>query len=326
MLDKYWNITKREGGYFWRHFKTYCKWVVISVLFGLVMGLVCVAFSYCLGFFTTFRQAHGDIIWCLPLAGLFIAFLYQTFDKPTKAGHKGTNMVLAAVNSDEQISFRTTPLIFVSTLISHLFGASVGREGAALQMGASMGSTLAKVFHVNENDKRILIMTGMSAAFAGLFGAPVTAAIFSMEVISVGVMYYAALVPCTIAGLTSVYIAKLLGVNYDVYRVDLIPDFTPYTATMTMLLGVGCAVGPLLGLPAGLCAAMGMIAVFCGVTNSPIASFVMGLELFGSQSIWFFAIVVAVSYMLSGYYGIYKSQIIIYSKYKTSYIRQKTLR
>lgn len=415
-------LCKQESRYLGKHFLTYCKWLVISLLFGIVMGLICAAFYHCLDFLTRFREGHDEIIWLLPVAGLAIALLYKVFDKST-GEHKGTNMVLAAVNADEQIPFRMTPLIFISTLVSHAFGASVGREGAALQMGASLGSTLAKALRVNDNDKRILIMTGMSAAFAGLFGTPITAAIFSMEVISVGIMYYAALVPCTIASLTSVYVSKLLGVVYLDYKLTVIPEFTPFTAGMTMILGVlcalvsilvcvsltlaekvmntvfnntyikifvagtaislltllvgnqdyngfgagiilaatmgkavwyafllkllftvislsggykggeiipslfigatfGCVMGPILGMPAGLCAALGMIAVFCGVSNSPVASFVMGMELFGGKGIWFFAMVVAVSYMLSGYYGIYKSQLIMYSKYKNHYIRQ----
>lgn len=106
----------------------------------------------------------------------------------------GTNLVLSAIHSDEDLPLRMAPLIFISTLITHLFGGSAGREGAALQLGGSIGNGLGKLFRFDEKDKHIMIMCGMSAAFSALFGTPMAAAVFSMEVVSVGVMYYAALV------------------------------------------------------------------------------------------------------------------------------------
>ena len=416
-----WEEVKR----FFGHFKVYLKWLGLALLLGVVLGAVGAGFYYALFYAGEVREAHPWLIWLLPAAGLLIALLYYVFDKaPQSEENKGTNMVLAAVNSNEDIPFRMLPLIFVSSAVSHLFGASVGREGAALQMGASLGSTVSRLLKFNENDTKVLIMTGMSAAFAAIFGAPLTAAVFSMEVISVGVMYYAALVPCTVSALTAMYIARLLGVPYTAFQLSLIPDFTPLNAGKTMLLGIlcallsilicytlvltertmqnifenpfvkifvagtvvalltllvgnhdynglglgvllqavagkavwyafflkllftaislaggfrggeivpslfigatfGCFAAGFLGLPTAMGAALGMIAVFCGVTNSPIASFIMGLELFGGQGMWMFGLVVAVSYMLSGYSGLYKSQLIIYSKYRSVYVHRK---
>lgn len=413
---------------FFGHFRVYLKWLGLALVLGAVLGAVAAGFYYALFYAGELREQHRWLIWLLPVAGLIIALLYYLFDKePQTEEHKGTNMVLAAVNGSEDIPFRMLPLIFVSSAISHLFGASVGREGAALQMGASLGSTVSRFLKFNENDTKILIMTGMSAAFAAIFGSPLTAAVFSMEVISVGIMYYAALVPCMVSALTALYIARLLGVQYAVYHLDLVPALAPLSAGKVMLLGVlcallsiaicytlvttenamqhifdnpfvkifvagtvialltllvgnqdynglgaavilraaagqavwyafllkllftsislaggyrggeivpslfmgatfGCAVAGLLGLPPSVGAALGMIAVFCGVTNSPIASFIMGLELFGGQGMWMFGLVVAVSYMLSGYYGLYKSQLILYSKYRSVYVHRKAHR
>lgn len=413
---------------FFGHFRVYLKWLVLALVLGALMGLVGTGFYYSLFYATALRGEYPWLIWLLPVAGLVIAALYFFFDKaPQTEENKGTNMVLAAVNSNEDIPFRMLPLIFVSSVISHIFGASVGREGAALQMGASAGSTAARLLKFNENDHKILIMTGMSAAFAAIFGSPLTAAVFSMEVISVGVMYYAALVPCTVSALTALYVARLLGVQYAQYHLDVVPLLTPLNAGKTMLLGVlcallsilicytlivtenamqrifdnpfvkifvagtmvalltllvgnqdynglgaatilkaaagqavwyafllkllftsislaggyrggeivpslfmgatfGCVAAGVLGLPPSVGAALGMIAVFCGVTNSPIASFIMGLELFEGQGMWMFGLVVAVSYMLSGYYGLYKSQLILYSKYRSTYVHRKAHR
>ena len=414
----------RESKTFGRHFVVCAKWVVLALLLGVIMGVICAVFSLSLGYVTEFRFRHGYIIWLLPVAGLLITFLYKKFGSKVS---QGTNMVLAAINSDEKIPFVMLPLIFVSSVISHLFGASVGREGAALQMGASVGNTFADILKLNDNDKKILIMTGMSAAFSALFGTPLAAAVFSMEVISVGVMYYAALVPCVVSALTAISTAKLLGVSYEVYDAFAVPEFTPYTAVMTVVLGIlcaiisidlcallimsergmvnhianpylrvflagltialatyalgtqaynglgvgvihsavlgevvwyaflikmlftavslaggykggeivpvlfigatfGCTVAPLLGLPPAFCAALGMVAVFCGVTNAPLASILIGIELFGSDSLWFICLVIAISYMLSGYYGLYKSQLIIYSKYRSVYVHKSAQR
>lgn len=414
----------REGRRFWDHFLVYLKWFGLALFLGAILGAVAAGFYYCLTYVTRLRGHYPDIVWFLPLGGLVIAALYRLFDKKSEKEDKGTNMAIAAVNSDEEIPARTAPLIFLATTLSHLFGASVGREGAALQMGASIGSTIAKAFKFNENDKKIMIMTGMSAAFAGIFGAPIAAAIFSMEVISVGVMYYAALVPCIVSAITAYYIAHLLGVTYTPFQLGVIPALTPLNAGKAVLLGMLCAVlsifvcwaligtekfmqkvfsnpyvrifvaGTVIALltllvgdqtynglgiesilaavagrtvwyafllkllftaislaggyrggeiiptlfigatfgclcaswfhmPPEICAAVCMVAVFCGVTNSPIASFVMGLELFGGQGFWLFGIVVAISYMLSDYYGLYKSQLIIYSKYRSVYVRRQ---
>ncbi len=410
---------------FFSHFRVYIKWLVLALVLGVVLGVVGAGFYYALSYATEWRGEYPWLIWLLPVAGLVVAGLYHFFDKqPQTAENKGTNMVLAAVNGGEEIPFRMLPLIFVSSAISHLFGASVGREGAALQMGASVGSTVSRLLKFNENDQKVLIMTGMSAAFSAIFGSPLTAAVFSMEVISVGVMYYAALVPCTVSALTALYVAKLLGVQYAQYHLDFVPELGVLSAGKVMLLGIlcavlsivicytliitekgmqgifdnpfvkifvagtviailtllvgnqdynglggavimqaamgnavwyafllkllftaislaggyrggeivpslfmgatfGCVAAGFLALPPAVGAALGMIAVFCGVTNSPIASFIMGLELFGGQGMWMFGLVVAVSYMLSGYYGLYKSQLIIYSKYRSAYVHRK---
>ena len=422
--DSYKTVIKREARKFVVHFVICVKWLGLALFIGVVLGLIATAFAYALNYVTDLRLGNKYIILGLPVAGLVITFLYKKFGADVM---KGTNSVLASINSDDSVHFVMTPLIFISSIISHMFGASVGREGAALQMGAGIGHTLGKALRLNENDQKILIMTGMSAAFAALFGTPLAAAIFAMEVISVGVMYYAALVPCLVSALTAFNLAKYLGVPYAHYDLGVIPEFTPYTVSMTALLGFlfatfsivicvafalserglnkvfknpyvkalvtglavvaltfvvggqdynglgtaiiidavsgkvvwyaclikllftsislaggyrggeivptlfmgatfGCIIGGLLGMPAGFCAALGMTAVFCGVTNSPISSILIAIELFGGQGLWFFCLAIALSYMLSGYFGIYKSQLILYSKYRSKYVHKQVKR
>ena len=358
----------------------------------------------------------------ISLGGLVIVGLYHLCKDDNDTG---TNLVISAIHSGDKVPFRMAPLIFVSTLITHLFGGSAGREGAALQMGGSIGSSIGRVFRFDEKDKHVMIMCGMSAAFSALFGTPMAAAIFSMEMISVGVMYYIALVPCVISSLIAHGIASYFNVTNEFFAIENIPDFTilnsvkisvlailcalvsilfcvalhsgealykkylpnKYTRVFvggclviiaTMLVGsqtyngtgmsviqnsidgsvrpeafllkiiftaltlgagykggeivpsffigatFGCLFGNLTGFEPSLCAAVGMTSLFCGVTNCPITSLLISFELFGYDGMPYFLLAIPFSYMLSGYFGLYRSQKIVYSKYKTSYINKST--
>jgi H+/Cl- antiporter ClcA len=398
------------------------KWVIFAILVGLVVGLCGTAFYYGMTLVTLLRAQNPWLIFLLPVGGFIIVGLYHLFHDEKDSG---TNLVISAIHSGDELPFRMAPLIFISTLITHLFGGSAGREGAALQMGGSIGNTLGKIFRFDEKDKHVMIMCGMSAAFSALFGTPMAAAIFSMEMISVGIMYYIALVPCVISSLVAHGIANYFGITNELFLIDEIPAFgilssikvsilailcalvsilfcvvlhqsealykrffkNPYlravvggvlVVLLTLLVGnqnyngtgitiidqcingtvrpeafllkiiftaltlgagykggeivpsfftgaaFGCLFGNLLGFSPTLCAAVGMTSVFCGVTNCPITSLLISFELFGYDGMPYFLLSVAFSYMLSGYFGLYRSQKIIYSKYKTNYINKTT--
>lgn len=398
------------------------KWILIAIVTGLVVGIVGVLFSYTMEWATTLRNTYGWLLFCLPLAGLLIVLSYHLLKD---ADDQGTNLVISAIHSGKEVPLRMAPLIFVSTVLTHLCGGSAGREGAALQIGASIGNHIGKLFRFNENDQRVMIMCGMSACFSALFGTPMAAAIFSMEVISVGVMYYAALVPCVIASFVAHSLAAICGVSWESFPVTVLPPFTAVNACMigvlavlcavisvifcealhrtahvfrawisnqyaraivggcivivlTLLVGnrdyngagmdviarcfetgtvfggafllkmiftsvtlaccfkggeivptfyvgatFGCLFAMLTGFHAPLCIAVGMCSLFCGVTNSPIASLLICFELFGYEGMPFYLLAVSLSYMLSGYHGLYSSQKIMYSKFKTTYIDRK---
>ena len=102
-----------------------------------------------------------------------------------------------------------------------------GREGAALQIGGSIGNSLGKLFNFDEKDTHVVIMCGMSAVFSALFGTPLTATLFSMEVVSVGVFYYAAFVPCLCSSLVSLQIARLFGCQSVCYQLNFVLNVTP---------------------------------------------------------------------------------------------------
>lgn len=417
------NVIKHKIKHNTQRFITSMKWIVFSILSGLIIGGIGSAFYGCIKMVTELRKEHLWLLYLLPLGGIVIVGLYRLLKDENDTG---TNLVLSAIHSNEEIPLRMAPLIFISTVITHLFGGSAGREGAALQIGGSIGGALGRLFRFNEKDKHIMIMCGMSAAFSALFGTPMAAAIFSMEVVSVGIMHYAALVPCVISSLVAHAVASSFGVSQELFPIASIPAFhissavmisvlailcagvsilfcvmlhqseylykkffkNPYVRVfvggciiivLTLLVGnqnyngtgiqiiaqcidgtvrpeafflkmvftaltlgagykggeivpsfftgaaFGCLFGNLTGFSPTLCTAVGMTAVFCGVTNCPITSLLISFELFGYDGMPYFLLAVAFSYMLSGYFGLYHSQKIIYSKYKTNYINKKTL-
>lgn len=173
-----------------------------------------------------------------PCRGLIIVGAYHLLhdEKDT-----GTNLVISAIHSDDRLPLRMAPLIFISTLITHLFGGSAGREGAALQMGGSIGNAIGKFFRFDDKDKHVMIMCGMSAAFSALFGTPMAAAILPMEIVSVGVMYYTALVPCVISSLVAHGVAYLFGVSNQWFSIEHIPDFGILPAVQISILAILCA-------------------------------------------------------------------------------------
>lgn len=402
--------------------KSFFHWTLIATLIGVICAFLGAAFHISIDIATQLRTQHPQIIYFLPLAGVLIVWLYHITNMKK---HKGTDNIIQSVRGQERVPLRTAPLIFVSTIITHLFGGSAGREGAALQLGGSIGYKIAELFKFRKKDRTIVVMCGMSAFFSSLFGTPLTAAIFAIEVTSVGIMHYSALIPCTIASLTAYSIAKIIGVHYSMYRYILAP-FVNITSILqvaliamlcaaisvlfcmllhggtalakkkikneylriiiggcvivilTMLAGTydyngagsniieaatrgianpeafilkmlftvvtisvgfkggeivptffvgatfGCFFASLIGLTPQFGAAVGMVAMFCGMLNCPVASIILSIEMFGDQGLILFAVASGISYMLSGYYGLYHSQKIVYSKTRAKYINVDT--
>ena len=400
------------------------KWVIFAIISGLVIGAAGTLFSFLLAFVTNLRLSHPWLLYLLPIGGLVIVGCYHLLHNQNDTG---TNLVISSINAGDNLPLRMAPLIFVSTLITHLCGGSAGREGAALQLGGSIGNGIGHLFRFDEKDKHVMVMCGMSAAFSALFGTPLSAAIFPIEVISIGIMHYSALLPCVIASLVAHAVATMAGIEPETFVIAQIPDFTagsavkisglailcalvsilfcltlhsaghlykrfiknPYlrifvggciVIVLTLLVGsqtyngagmdfiarcmeeatvrpeafvlkmiftaatlcagfkggeivpsfftgaaFGCLFGNLLGFSPTLCTATGMIALFCGVTNCPISSLLISFELFGYAGVPYFMLSVAFSYVFSGYFGLYHSQKIMYSKFKTKYINRKTV-
>lgn len=391
------------------------KWTVISSVIGVIVGSIGTVFGHGVVLVTRLWQENRWTVFLMPIAGLVIVGLYRL---AREQKNRGTDMVLESISADENVTLATAPLIFVSTILSHAVSASVGREGAALQLGGSLGNLIGRILKLGQQDKKIAIMCGMSACFAALFGTPLAAGIFSMEMVCVGAMYYAGLIPCLFASFIGAAIAQKFGLAPEHYDIGVFPEFSLSGGIMVILLGLFCAVASigfclilhkssslyrkyfpnlyvrvlagsaiyivltlifserlynggglhliercfegeavpcyafllkmlftavalgagfkggeivptlcvgatigytaanLFGLPAGLCSAVGMMSLFVGVTNCPVSTIFMAFELFGFEAMPYYAIAIAVSFTLSGYYGLYHSQRFLASKTK----------
>ena len=400
-----------------RFLRTFVKWLVIAAVIGAVGGLIGSAFYLSVAGANDLRESFPLLLWFLPAAGIVIAFIYRY----THMERAGTNAVIDSIHLGERIPLALVPVIFASTVLTHLCGGSAGREGAALQIGGGIGWSMGRVFRLDDKDMRLATLCGMSALFSALFGTPLTATIFALEVISVGVVYYSGLVPCLTAALTAFGVTRLfdiaptqfaieapalsanllwrvavLGIacamlsivfcvvmhksehfiaktiknpylraaagGFTIIALTYICGTTDYNGSGTAVIAqaitegeakpaafalkllftavtlgcgfrggemvptffigatLGCVLGPLLGIPAGFAAAIGLVALFCGAVNCPVASVILAVELFGSGGIVYFAVACAISYMLSGYTGLYSSQKIMYSKLRAEFI------
>ena len=397
------------------------RWLLLAVPTGLVCGAVGTAFHLAVEHVTEWRAEHIWLLWLLPVAGLAIVALY----KVTGCEGMGTNTVIRAVHSGESVSPLLVPAIFFGTVLTHLCGGSAGREGAALQMGGSIGYNIAKLFRFSDHDRRTATVCGMAAFFSALFGTPLAATLFAMMVEDVGLTFSVAFVPGFLAALVAYGVSLACGISPTRFALADAPALTADAVLKVMVLGAacavvsrlfcgllhftehelpkrlpnpwvraavggmavvalsylmgvgryngagmgviaaaveqgealpwdflckalltavtlasgfkggevvpsfyigatfGCAVGPLLGLPAGFSAAVGLVAVFCGATNTLIPSILMAYELFQGEGLELVALGCGVCYMLSGYHGLYSSQTFVTEKWASEYHEKK---
>ena len=392
--------------------KIVIRWCILSIIMGLTGGLLGAAFHHALHFVTHVRSEHMWLIFLLPLGGLLTVTIYR---HPKMKGNKGTNEIIEAALDGHSVSAMVAPSIFLATAITHLFGGSAGREGAALQLGGSVASLLAKNYHLKESNRKILVTAGMSAVFAGLFGTPLTATLFCIEFESVGTIFTQALLPCFLSALIASRVSLALGVHAETHilteafqltlgncwqylilavlvsllgilmctafhkaehlaahhlpnpfvriavggivitlltllvgdhrfngagmdlalkavsgeadwysfilkmvftAVTLAAGFKGGEIVPTFCIGAtfGCVLGGLLGLDAGMAGALGLVGLFCCATNSPFASIMLSVEMFGGTNIHLFAFICVICFVMSGNYSLYSSQIIQYQK------------
>ena len=195
-----------------KYFKGLLKWGLLGVLMGLIGGVLGGAFHHVLHFVTKVRAGHQWLIYLLPVGGLLTLGVYRVFGM---RNNRGTNEIIDAILNNEPVNPLVAPVIFIASSITHLFGGSAGREGAALQLGGSVASGFGKLLRLREEERTVMIMSGMSAVFAGLFGTPLTATLFCMEFESVGTIFTPALLPCFLAAYTAAGVSSVMGVHAE---------------------------------------------------------------------------------------------------------------
>ena len=390
------------------YIKLFFKWGLLGIVMGALGGLMGAGFHHALHFVTHLRSENTWLIFLLPMGGLLTVGLYKLF---RLQANRGTNEIIDAALDGHHLNPLIAPGIFLATSMTHLFGGSAGREGAALQLGGSTASLLGRILRLKEDDRKVLIMAGMSAVFAGLFGTPLTACLFTMVFESVGTIFSPALLPCYLAAYLASRISACLGVHAEVFPLNTAFSLTlsncwrfavlaiaisllgiamcwvfhkaEHTAHklfpnrwlritvggavvvgMTLLVGdhrfngagmdmalqavagqadwysfllkmlftavtlaagfkggeivptfcigatFGCLLGGLLGLDPGFAAALGLVGLFCCATNSPLASIVLSIEMFGGTNIYLFSLICVICALLSGRGGLYASQVL----------------
>lgn len=400
---------------------SFVKWIFIGAIVGILTGSAAALFLNSLELVTNLRIQNPWLLFLLPFGGAFVSFLYSKYGKNSS---KGNNLILEKINEDAgRVPKRMAPLVFLGTVITHLFGGSAGREGTGVQIGSSIAEAVGRLLKLDKIDNRIILMCGISSGFASVFGTPLAGTVFGLEVAALGIMSYEALIPCFTASIVGDIVAAAWGIHHTHYKILEVPElsymvvikiiiaailfgltsklfselthklkevftegfenpviksmiggilvialvyivgtrdylglsipliadsftkevhpfaflgkiiFTSLTlgtgfqgGEVTPLFVIGATLGnslsSLLHMSPSFLAALGLIGVFNGATNTPIASFLLSIEMFGSQGIEYMFMTCVISYIFSGHTGIYTSQRIGRSKSKLIEIPQ----
>ncbi|WP_409252396.1 chloride channel protein [Bacillus sp. SCS-153A] len=207
-------------------------WVLLGSLIGLAVGSATALLLTANDFLGETREKNGWLISLLPLGGIFIGYIYMKYGK---AVYRNTlndtalenNLVIETINGKKNVLKRMGPIVYLGTFITVLFGGSTGREGAAIQMGSSIAEVSNKLFKVSVLNKNLFIMSGVSAGFGSAFGAPITGAIFGMEMAALGKIKFQALIPCVTASFAAHYTTTAIWqFKHDELKILAVPDFT----------------------------------------------------------------------------------------------------
>src|ERR1700712_4038055 len=195
-------MTENKSYPFKEHFsilKHLIRWTLMAVPVAIVIGSVVAFFLWLLTSAIHFRFSHPWLLFLLPVAGVVIHFIYQSVGKSSE---KGNNLIMQQIQEDGgRVPARMAPIILVTTVITHLFGGSAGREGTAVQIGGSIAAMFGKWCKLDDTDLKMMLTAGVAAGFGAVFGTPLTGAIFAIEVLTIGKIKYDALLPALIASL-----------------------------------------------------------------------------------------------------------------------------
>lgn len=212
------------------------KWLLIIILLSFVAGTMSAIFLTSLDLATNFRTKHPYILYLLPLGGLAIGLIYHYAGKSVE---RGNNLVFDTIhNPKDIIPFRMAPLVLIGTVATHFFGGSAGREGTALQMSAAAADQFHKIFHLSKQERIVLLIAGLSAGFASVFGTPIAGAIFGIEVLLLGKIPCKSVIPAFATAFLAAYVTSLWGVGHTHYHIDSIPRLSLTGIAYSAIAGV----------------------------------------------------------------------------------------
>jgi H+/Cl- antiporter ClcA len=225
------------------------KWTLLVIPVSFVAGSLVALFLWLLDIAIKYRWNHPWLLFFLPIAGIFIYFLYKLVGKNAD---EGNNLIMDEIHQPGGgVPVRMAPLVLATTIITHLFGGSAGREGTAVQIGGSIAAYFAKIFRLSAKDVKILLMTGIAAGFGAVFGTPVTGAVFALEVLAIGTIKYDALMPCLIASVLADITCTAWGIHHTQYHINYSSEgklFLSFFHIDLLLLGKVIIAGALFGL------------------------------------------------------------------------------
>ena len=215
---------------------SYFQGILISGLIGICCGVASATFLLLLEKVTFFREQQNWMLWFLPLGGAGVGLLYHTLGKTVE---RGSHLIIDEFHDPKKIvPLRMTPLVLLGTLLTHLVGGSAGREGTAIQMGGSIADQFPGIFKLNRDQRRVMLMAGMSGGFGSVFGVPFAGAIFGLEVLFIGRLQWWAVLECLSASLIADLVTRSLGVHHTDYARPILPDFNLINIASAVVAGV----------------------------------------------------------------------------------------
>jgi H+/Cl- antiporter ClcA len=222
-----------------KHSRALLQWLFFGAVVGAICGVASAAFLIVLEHATKLRNEHEWLVYTLPLAGVVIGAIYQKWGASIRGGN---NLVLDTVHEDSpQLPLRMSPMVLIGTVLTHIFGGSAGREGTAVQMGASLADAVAHLLKGGKEARRQILAAGIAGGFGSVFGTPIAGTIFGLEVVCVGRVEYDALVPCLVSAVVGDFVTRWLGVVHTPYPTVAALPMTPLLLGKWLICGLAMA-------------------------------------------------------------------------------------